>query len=366
MLLRQGFPFPDRLHIQTKKYNFLTYVINKEIPLKKKILVAGGAGYVGCVLVPKLLDAGYEVVVYDLMLFGSEGLPKTRSGLQVISADLRDIATFSQALSGVDSVIHLACISNDPSFELDPELSKSINYDSFEPVVQACVGAGVRRFIYASTSSVYGVSEAPEVTEDHPLVPVSDYNKYKGLSEPLLRKYQSPTFTTVIIRPATVCGYSPRMRLDLTINILTNHAVNRGKITVFGGMQKRPNIHIDDIAELYVNLLERPTEQIAGETFNAGYENFTVAELAEQVKDVVEQEFSEKGPITVETTPSNDPRSYHVSSKKILQKLGWAPRRSIEDAVRDLCRAFKAGKLPNSLEDDRYINVRTVKKLTLE
>ena len=333
--------------------------------MKKKVLVAGGAGYVGCVLVPKLLDAGYEVVVYDLMLFGTDGLPKGRPGLTVIEGDLRDKPTFASALRGVDSVIHLACISNDPSFELDPELSKSINFDCFEPTVKACVDAGVRRFIYASTSSVYGVSDAPEVTEEHPLLPVSDYNKYKGLSEPYLLKYQSPSFTTVIIRPATVCGYSPRTRLDLTINILTNHAVNRGKITVFGGTQKRPNIHIEDIAELYVDLLERPAEQISGETFNAGYENFTVSELADQVRKIVEQEFPEKAPISIETTPSNDLRSYHVSSKKILQKLGWAPRRTIEDAVRDLCKAFKAGKLPNSMDDDRYINVKTVKQLAL-
>jgi len=338
----------------------------KEATLSKKVLVAGGAGYVGCVLVPKLLDAGYEVVVYDLMLFGSDGLPKDHADLTVIEGDLRDTATFANALKGVDSVIHLACISNDPSFELDPELSKSINYGCFEPTVKACADASVARFIYASTSSVYGISDAPEVTEDHPLLPVSDYNKYKGLSEPRLLKYQSPSFTTVIIRPATVCGYSPRMRLDLTINILTNHAVNRGKITVFGGSQKRPNIHIDDIAELYVDLLERPVEQIAGDTFNAGYENFTVSELAEQVKKVVEEEFPDKAPIEIETTSSDDLRSYHVSSKKILNTLDWAPKRSIEDAVRDLCRAFKAGKLPDSLDDDSYINVRTVKKLALK
>lgn len=334
--------------------------------MKKRVLVAGGAGYVGCVLVPKLLDAGYDVVVFDLMLFGSDGLPKGHNRLTVIEGDLRDTPSFKDALRGVDSVIHLACISNDPSFELDPELSKSINFDCFEPTVKACVDAGVKRFIYASTSSVYGVSDAPEVTETHPLLPVSDYNKYKGLSEPYLLKYQSPDFTTVIIRPATVCGYSPRMRLDLTINILTNHAVNKGTITVFGGSQKRPNIHIDDIAELYVDLLERPAAAIAGETFNAGYENFTVAELAQQVKNVVEQEFPEKAPIPVETTPSNDLRSYHVSSKKILQKLGWAPKRTIEDAVRDLCRAFKAGKLPDSMTDEKYINVRTVKTLALK
>jgi nucleoside-diphosphate-sugar epimerase len=156
------------------------------------------------------------------------------------------------------------------------------------------------------------------------------------------------------------------MRLDLTINILTNHAINKGTITVFGGTQKRPNIHIDDIADLYVDLLERPAAQIAGDTFNAGYENFTVAQLADQVKGIVEQEFPEKAPIPIVTTPSNDLRSYHVSSKKILQKLGWAPKRTIEDAVRDLCRAFKAGKLPNSMTDPKYINVTTVKSLALK
>jgi len=331
----------------------------------KKVLVAGGAGYVGCVLIPKLLTAGYSVVVYDLMLFGADGLPK-HPNLQVIEGDLRDIPAFTTALQGVHSVIHLACISNDPSFELDSALSKAINFDCFEPTVVACKKAGVKRFIYASTSSVYGVSDAPEVTEEHPLVPLTDYNKYKGLSEPLLLKHQSPDFTTVIIRPATVCGYSPRLRLDLTVNILTNLAVHKGLITVFGGSQKRPNIHIDDIADLYVALLEMPAEKIAGETFNAGYENFTVAQIAEMVRKVVEQEFPEKAPIKVETTPSNDLRSYHVSSKKIATKLGFVPKRSVEDAARDLCRAFKAGRVPNSLGDDRYFNVKTVKKIGLK
>jgi nucleoside-diphosphate-sugar epimerase len=325
-----------------------------------KVLVTGGAGYVGCVLVPKLLHAGYEVVVYDLMLFGSEGLPK-HPKLKVVEGDIRDVATFSSALTGVDAVIHLACISNDPSFELDPGLSKSINYDCFEPMVQGCVRKGVRRFIYASTSSVYGVSDAPEVTEEHPLVPLTDYNKYKGMCEPILARYQSPTFTTVTIRPATVCGYSPRLRLDLTVNILTNHAVNRGVITIFGGSQKRPNVHVDDIAELYVKLLDYPEHLIAGEVFNAAYQNHTVTELADMVKKVVEQEMPEKAPVGITTSPTNDIRSYHVCSRKIAERLGWVPQRTVEDAVRDLCRAFKAGKIPNSLHDDRYINVRTVK-----
>ena len=331
----------------------------------KHVLVTGGAGYKGCILVPKLLAAGYTVTVYDLMLFGSEGLP-SHPNLKVVTGDIRDTSLLAKSLEGVQSVIHMACISNDPSFDLDPALSRTINFECFEPMVQASKAAGVRRFIYASTSSVYGVSEAPDVTEDHPFVPLTDYNKYKGLCEPILLKYQSPEFTTVIIRPATVCGYSPRMRFDLTVNILTSHAVNKGLITVFGGTQKRPNVHIEDITDLYVQLLETPAEKIAGEAFNAGFENHTVSQLAEFVRKIVEEEFPEKAPIKIQTTPSNDNRSYHVSSKKIAEKVGWKPRHTIEDAVRDLCKAFKEGKFPDSMTNDSYVNVRTVKSLNLQ
>jgi nucleoside-diphosphate-sugar epimerase len=284
----------------------------------------------------------------------------------VIKGDLRDTGSYKAALAGADSVIHLACISNDPSFELNPGLSKSINYDCFEPMVQASKDAGVKRFIYASTSSVYGVSDAPEVTEEHPLVPLTDYNKFKGMCEPILAKYQSPDFTTVTIRPATVCGYSPRMRLDLTVNILTNHAVNNGVIKVFGGTQKRPNIHIEDITDLYVQLLELPAEKIAGEIFNASYQNHTVAEIAEIVRGVVEEEMPEKAPIKIQTTSSDDLRSYHVTSTKITEKLGYKPQRSLEDAARDVCRALREGKLENSMTDDQYFNVNAVKKLELQ
>ncbi len=330
------------------------------------VLVTGGAGYKGCVLVPKLLEAGYAVVVYDLMLFGSAGLP-SHPNLKVIAGDIRDGAAFERAVAGCDHVIHMACISNDPSFDLDPSLSRTINYECFEPLVIASKAAGVRRFVYVSSSSVYGVSDSPDVDEKHPLVPLTDYNKYKGLCEPLLWRHQSPDFTCVTIRPATVCGYSPRMRFDLTVNILTNHAYHRGVITVFGGDQQRPNIHIDDVCELYVELLAMPDAKIAGETFNAGYQNQTVNELAEITKRIVEEEFPAKRPIRIERTTSNDPRSYRITSRKIAEKLGWGPKRTIEDAVRDLCLAFKDGKLHgDTLKDESFINVKTVKKLGLK
>ena len=324
------------------------------------VLVTGGAGYVGSVLVPRLLAKGYRVTVYDVLFFGRDGLPD-HPDLTLVEGDIRDTARLAAAFEGVDVVLQLACISNDPSFELDEKLSTTINYDCFEPMVMAAREAGVGRFVYCSSSSVYGVSDAPDVTEEHPLVPLTLYNKYKGLCEPLLFKHQAPGFTCVTLRPATVCGYSPRMRLDLSVNILTNLAVNRGRITVFGGSQLRPNLHIEDMADVYELMITAPAERIAGQIFNVGHQNLSIARIAEIVRDVVEAEFPERKPIGIETTSSNDPRSYHINSDKIPRVLGYRPRRGVEDAVRDLCRAFKEGKLPRSLEDDRYFNVRRMK-----
>jgi nucleoside-diphosphate-sugar epimerase len=323
------------------------------------VLITGGAGYVGTVLAPQLLAAGCAVTVYDIMHYGCELKPQPR--LRVVEGDIRDAERFREACGGADAVIHLACISNDPSFELDEGLSKTINYDCFEPLVAAAKAQGVRRFIYASTSSVYGVSDAPDVTEEHPLVPLTLYNRYKGMCEPLLFQHQSKDFVCVTIRPATVCGYSPRMRLDLSVNILTNHAVSHGTITVFGGEQLRPNIHIQDLCDLYQLLLAVPDELIAGETFNAGYQNHSILEIARMVRKVVEEEFPEKGEIKIVTTPTNDIRSYHINSEKIAARLGYRPKRGVEDAVRDLCRAFRAGLLPNSMTDERYYNVKALK-----
>jgi nucleoside-diphosphate-sugar epimerase len=297
------------------------------------------------------------------MYFGDASLFRPHPKLKVIQGDIRDTTKLSQALKGVDAVINLACISNDASFELDEKLSTSVNLDAFEPMVLAAKNAGIKRFIYASSSSVYGVSDQPDVTEDHPLVPLTLYNKYKGMCEPLLFKHTSPDFVGVVFRPATVCGYGPRQRLDLSVNILTNHAINNGKITVFGGDQMRPNLHILDYCDAVEVLLSAPDEKIANEIFNVGYQNMSIMQIAKVVKSVVEKEFPDKGDIAIVTTPSDDNRSYHINSDKVKRVLGFSPQRSIEDAVRDLCRAFRDGKLRDPMTDDIYYNVRRMKNL---
>ena len=332
------------------------------------VLVTGGAGYVGAVLVPRLLAAGRRVKVIDLYMLGRDILGSARrdAALEEHVGDIRDQELLKRVLPGCDAVIHLACISNDPSFELNPELGKSINFDAFEPLVRISKESGVRRFIYSSTSSVYGVSDRPEVTEDTELEPLTDYSKYKALCEPILLKYQSPDFTTVIIRPATVCGFSPRQRLDLVVNILTNHAVNSGKIKVLGGAQLRPNIHIADIVDLYVRMLEYPEHMIAGKTFNAGFENHSVAELAQIVKQVDQAEMPGREVIEIETVSTNDNRSYRINSDKIRRELGWESRFTIQDGVRELVAAFRDGKLPDAMTRDSYYNMKTMQKLGLK
>ncbi len=328
-----------------------------------QVLITGGAGYIGSVLVPKLLDKGYRVKVLDLYLYGENVLDvvKDNSNLEQIKGDIRDRALLERVIPGTDTLIHLACISNDPSFELDPQLGKSINYDAFFDLVEVSKHCGVKRFIYASTSSVYGIKEEENVTEELPLEPLTDYSKYKALCEEVLLKEQSASFTTVVIRPATVCGYSPRLRLDLTVNILTNLAVNTSRITVFGGQQKRPNIAIEDMTDLYVQLLESPAEMVAGKIYNAGYENYRVSEIAEKVRKVVGKESVE-----IVTTSTDDNRSYHISSEKIRRELGFEPKHTIEDAVKDLCDAFKAGKIPNPIDDIRYYNIKTMQHLQVK
>ena len=249
----------------------------------KRIFVTGGAGYVGAVVVPLLLGKGYEVSVFDLMIYGEDVLEE-HPNLTKIKGDIRDKEALKENIRGHDAVIHLACISNDPSFELNPELGKSINLDAFRPLVELSKESGVKRFIYASSSSVYGVKAEKDVHEDMLLEPLTDYSKFKAECEKILLEYQDLNFTTVTIRPATVCGYSPRQRLDVVVNILTNLAFHRREITVFGGNQLRPNIHIKDMADAYLLLLRAPKESIQGKVFNAGYENQTVLELAKIAK----------------------------------------------------------------------------------
>lgn len=320
--------------------------------------VTGGAGYVGAMLVPRLLELGHHVTVLDLMLYGDDVIdPHPR--LAMVAGDMRDRALLARTIAGHDTVIHLACISNDPSFELDPSLGKSINLDAFRPLVEVSRDAGVRRFVYASSSSVYGVKDEPNVTEDMTLEPLTDYSRFKADCERILAEYQSPTFTTVTIRPATVCGYSRRQRLDVVVNILSNLAYHNRKISVFGGAQLRPNIHMDDMVDAYVAILDAPDEVVAGQIFNAGYENQSVEELAMMVKDVMGDD------VELVRTPTNDNRSYHISSERIRRVLGFAPKRSIRDAIVDMKRAFDRGLLPDSLTDERYFNIKRMQSVKL-
>ena len=328
----------------------------------KSIFITGGAGYVGSSLIPDLINKNYKVTVYDTMWFGSQYEPEKNKNLTVIRGDIRDTENLKKSCLNHDVFLNLACISNDTSYALNEELSKSINFDAFEPMVLAAKSSGVKRFIYASPSSVYGISEEKNVREEHPLVPLTLYNKFKGMCEPLLLKHTDENFEGVIFRPATVCGYAPRQRLDVSVNILTNFAVNKNMIKIFGGDQLRPNLHIKDYCEVVDVLINSDVEKIKNQIFNVGYQNMSINEIASLVKTVVEKEFPDKK-INIERVPTDDNRSYHINSDKIADVLGFKPKRTIENAVEDLCNAFKKGKLPNSFEEDAYFNVKQLQKI---
>jgi len=324
----------------------------------KNIFITGGSGYVGAVLVPHLIEKGYSVTVLDLMIYGDNVLP-SHPNLNSVKGDIRNQVLLKELIPGHDAVIHLACISNDPSFELNPDLGKSINLNAFSPLVEISRNARVERFIYASSSSVYGIKVEPDVHEEMTLEPLTDYSRFKADCEKILAEYQSDDFTTVTIRPATVCGYSPRQRLDVVVNILTNLAYHKREISIFGGNQLRPNIHIADMVKAYMVLLTAPKEKIAGNVFNAGYENQSVKKLADTVRSVVGDD------VKLVTTTSDDNRSYHISSEKIKQELGFEATHTIRNAVEDLCTAFGKGLLPNSLDNEMYFNIKRMQNLEL-
>lgn len=323
-----------------------------------KILVTGGAGYVGSKLVPKLLKSGHHVKVLDLMIYGEDVLDDHQN-LEKIKGDIRNQELLKKVLTDQEAVIHLACISNDPSFELNPTLGKSINLEAFEPLVKISRELGVNRFIYASSSSVYGIKKEKDVTEDMKLEPLTDYSKFKGQCEQILNNYKSEDFITTTIRPSTVCGYARRQRLDLVVNILTNHAFHNRKIKVFGGDQLRPNVHIDDMVDSYFAILNANHKKINGEIFNVGYKNQTVNELAKNVKDIIGDD------IKIVKMVSDDNRSYHVSCKKISELLGFNTKLTIKDAVMDLKKAFEKKLIINSFNDEKFFNIKRMQSIKL-
>ncbi len=324
----------------------------------QRILVTGGAGYLGAVLVPKLLAAGHTVTVLDCLLFGEKPLDPVADDdrLDIVQVDIRDHADVDEVLKrGFDVVIHLAAISNDPSSELDAELTRGVNLTAVEHLMPAAKHHGVKRFLYASSASVYGIKETPDVTEDLPLEPITLYAKYKARGEAVLNALIDESFCGTSVRAATVCGYSPRLRLDLTINILTSHALTRGGIRVFGGSQLRPNIHIEDLTDFYVFLVDAPRDAIQGEAFNVSAENASVMKLAEMIRSEIDPEL----PIDVE--PTDDIRSYHLSAGKLTGQLGFQPKHPLTEAVADLKAAFERGDVPD-VNDTWYRNVHWMKQ----
>jgi nucleoside-diphosphate-sugar epimerase len=323
-----------------------------------KIFITGGAGYVGSVLTPYLINKGHKITVYDLMLYG-DTLKKDKN-LNIIKGDIRNTELLKEAIKGNEIVIHLACISNDPSFELNPTLGKEINLDAFKPLVEISKNLGVKKFIYASSSSLYGVKIEKNVNENMSLEPLTDYSKFKADCEKILFKYKSKDFITVTLRPATVCGYSPRQRLDLVVNILTNLAYHNREITIFGGDQLRPNIHIQDMVRAYELFINTKDEKINGKIFNIGFENLTVNQLASEVQKVIGSD------VKIKKLPTNDNRSYHISSKKIQDELGFVTNFSILNAIEDLKYAFEKKLLSDCLINENYFNIKKMQSINLK
>ena len=309
--------------------------------MMKKILIIGGAGYVGTELTKLLLNENYEVTIYDLFIYGDNFI--NQKNLKKIVEDIRNLKRLKEIVKNHDAIIHLACISNDPSFDLNPELGRSINYDPFEELIKISKDSQVKRFIYASSSSVYGIKKEKDVSEDMSLEPLTDYSKYKAMCEEILLKNNTKEFTCCILRPATCCGFSDRLRLDLVVNILTNYAFNKKVIKVFGGEQMRPNVNIKDMCNAYLDLLEQDSKKISGQIFNVGYENLPVKEIALKVKKVIGKNTE------IITEKTDDNRSYHISSKKIQEMLNFEYKYDLEEAINSLKSAFQENKIKDSL-----------------
>jgi nucleoside-diphosphate-sugar epimerase len=312
-----------------------------------KILLTGGCGYIGTPLTLSLLEAGHQVTVVDIQWFGND-LP-SHPNLKIIKEDIRHADRIP--MQGIDSILHLANIANDPCADLDSKLNWEVNALATMFLVERAIAQGVPQFIHASSGSVYGVKDEPEVTEELSLVPISDYNKTKMVSERVLLSYANKICIN-IVRPATVCGYSPRMRLDLSVNLLTMAALSKGRITVFGGDQTRPNIHLKDMIRVYHHFLKYGKEYPG--VFNAGFENISILDIAKRVQKHV--------PAEIIVTPSNDPRSYRLSSAKLLA-TGFKPQFSVEDGITEVVEAYRNGRLE---DQERFHNIKTMKSLNIK
>ncbi len=324
----------------------------------QKLLVTGGAGYIGAVLVPELLEEGHHVTVFDAFLYGTDPSsdPIVHERCEKIRGDIRDFAAVDQVLEqgGFDALIHLAAISNDPSSELDHEVTETVNLRAVDHLMHAAKKYGVGRFLYASSASVYGIKEEEDVTEELSLDPITIYAKCKAEGEKILNSLVDDSFVGVSVRSATVCGYSPRLRLDLTINLLTDQALTDQRIRVFGGAQMRPNVHIRDLTAFYRMLLTAPAEKISARAFNISRRNASVMDLAEMIRDELDSS------LPIDTVPSNDPRSYHLSADRARRELGFEPRHDLVTAVRELREAYRSGRISDS-GSNIYRNVAWMK-----